>query len=56
MSDLEFWVFVAVAVPGLLLPVAITRWKGCAVLFIALLSLVFWPSALILAVRLRRQR
>jgi hypothetical protein len=55
VSDLEFWAFLAVTVPGLLLPVAITWWKGRAILPIALLSLVFWPGALVLALRLQRR-
>jgi hypothetical protein len=55
LSDLEFWDFLAVALPGLLLAVAITRWKGWAVVPVALLSLLFWRGALILALRLRRQ-
>ncbi len=44
------------AVPGLFLPVAITWWKGRAFVLVALLSLVFWPGALIWALRLRRRR
>ena len=56
LSDLEFWAFLAVAVPGLFLPVAIVCWKGRPVVPIALLSLVFWPGALILALRLRRRQ
>jgi hypothetical protein len=55
LSDLEFWTFLAVAVPVLFLPVAITWWKGRAIMPVALLSLVFWPGALILALRLRRR-
>jgi hypothetical protein len=47
LSDLEFEAFLAVAVPGLFLPVAITWWKGRAIVPVALLSLVFWPGALI---------
>ncbi|MGU3664935.1 hypothetical protein ACLBX9_12180 [Methylobacterium sp. A49B] len=53
LSDLEFWVFVAVALPGLLLPVIIVWWKGRPIVPIALLSFVYWPGALILAFRLR---
>jgi hypothetical protein len=49
LSGLAFWAFLAVAIPGLFLPVAITRWKGRALVPVALLSLVFWPGALILA-------
>jgi hypothetical protein len=56
LSDLEFWAFLAVAVLELFLPVAITWWKGCALVPVALLSLVFWPGALILALRLRQRR
>ncbi|WP_158168548.1 hypothetical protein [Methylobacterium mesophilicum] len=56
MSDIEFWAFLAVAIPGLFLPVIIVRWKGRPILPIALLSLVFWPGALVLALRLRRQK
>ena len=56
LSDLEFWAFLAVAIPGLLLPVAITWWKGRVLAPVALLSVVFWPSALILALRLRRRQ
>ena len=56
LSDLEFWAFLAVAIPGLLLPVAITWWKGRALAPVALLSVVFWPGALILALRLRRRQ
>jgi hypothetical protein len=55
LSDLEFWAFLAVAMLGLFLPVAITWWKGRAIAPVALLSLVFWPGALILALRLQRQ-
>jgi len=55
VSDLEFWAFLLIAVPALFLPVAITWWKGRAILPVALLSLVFWPGALVLALRLRRR-
>jgi hypothetical protein len=55
LSDLDFEAFLAVAVPGLFLPVAITWWKGRAIVPVALLSLVFWPGALIMALRLRRR-
>lgn len=54
-SDPKFWAFIAFAVPGLLAPVAIAWWKGSGIGLIALLSLVFWPGALILALRLPRQ-
>jgi hypothetical protein len=56
MSDLEFWAILAVAVLGLFLPVTITWWKGRAIVPVAVLSLVFWPGALILALRLRRRQ
>ncbi|MCJ2125289.1 hypothetical protein [Methylobacterium sp. J-077] len=55
LSDLEFWAFLAVAIPALFLPVIIAWWKGRPIGPIALLSLVFWPGALILALRLRRR-
>ena len=54
LSELEFWAFLAIAIPGLFLPIGIVWWKGCATMPIALLSLVFWPGALILALRLQR--
>ncbi|MCJ2103008.1 hypothetical protein [Methylobacterium sp. E-046] len=53
LSDLQFWAFLAVAIPGLLLPVIIVWWKGRPIIPIVFLSLVCWPAALILAVRLR---
>ena len=53
LSDLQFWAFLAVAIPGLLLPVIIVWWKGRTIAPIVLLSLVCWPAALILALRLR---
>ncbi|MCJ2063228.1 hypothetical protein MKK63_10955 [Methylobacterium sp. J-088] len=56
LSDLQFLAFLAVAIPGLLLPVMIVWWKGRSIVPIALLSLVFWPGALILALRLRHAR
>jgi predicted branched-subunit amino acid permease len=55
LSDLQFWAFLAVAIPTLFLPVVITGWKGRPIVPIVLLSLAFWPGALILALRLRRQ-
>ena len=55
LSDLEFWAFLAAAIPGLSLPVIIVWWKGRPIVPIALLSLVCWPAALILALRLRRE-
>ena len=56
LSDLEFWAFLAVAIPGLFLPVAIVWWKGRPIGPVAALSFVFWPGALILALRLRRRQ
>ena len=56
LSDVEFWALLAVAIPGLFLPVIIAWWKGRSIIPIALLSLVFWPGALILALRLRRRQ
>ena len=56
LSDLEFWAFLTVAIPGLLLPIIIVWWKGRPTVPVALLSLVFWPGALILALRLRQRR
>ncbi len=55
LSDLEFWAFLVVAIPCLFLPVIIVWWKGRPIVPVALLSLVFWPGALILALRLRRR-
>ena len=55
-SDLQFLAFLAVAVPGLFLPTAIARWKGRAVVPVALLSLTFWPAALVVALRMRSRR
>lgn len=56
LSDIQFWAFLAVVMPGLFLPVMIVWWKGRPIVPIALLSLVFWPGAMILALRLRRAR
>jgi hypothetical protein len=56
LSDLQFWAFLAFAIPGLLLPVSIVWWKGRPIAPIALLSLVFWPGALIVALRLQHAR
>ena len=56
LSDLEFWVFLTIAILGLFVPVIIVWWKGRPIMPIAVLSLVFWPGALILALRLRRPR
>ncbi|MGH1587689.1 hypothetical protein ACRBEV_04200 [Methylobacterium phyllosphaerae] len=55
LSDLEFWAFLALAIPCLFLPVIIVWWKGRPIVPIALLNLVFWLGALILALRLRRR-
>ena len=56
LFDLEFWAFIAAAIPVLLLPVTIVWWKGRPIVPVALLSLLCWPGALILALRLRRQQ
>ncbi len=56
LSDLEFWALLTVAILGLFVPVIIVWWKGRPILPIAVLSLVFWPGALILALRLRRRQ
>ena len=56
LSDLQFWAFLTVAIPVLLLPVIIVWWKGSPIVPIILLSLVCWPGALILALRLRRRQ
>ena len=53
LSDLEFLAFLVAAIPVLLLPVMIVWWKGRPIVPIVLLSLVCWPAALILALRLR---
>lgn len=55
MTDAEFWTFLTVALPALLLPAAIAWWKGRGLVPVALLSLVFWPGALALALRLPRR-
>ncbi|MCJ2051833.1 hypothetical protein [Methylobacterium sp. J-070] len=55
MTDLDVWAFLAVAIPCLFLPVMIVWWKGRPIVPVALLSVVFWPGALILALRLRRR-
>ena len=47
--------FSRAATPVLFLPVIIAWWKGRPIVPIALLSLAFWPGALILALRLRRR-
>ncbi|MCJ2061875.1 hypothetical protein MKK63_04065 [Methylobacterium sp. J-088] len=56
LSDLGFSAFLAIAIVVLFLPVIVVWWKGRPIVPIALLSLVFWPGALILAFRLRRER
>ena len=56
LSDLEFWAFLAVAIPGFCLPTIIVWWKDRPFVPIIILSLVFWPGALILALRLKRLR
>lgn len=56
LSDLQFWAFLGVAIPGLLVPVIIVWWKGRPLIPIILLSLACWPGALILALRLRRRQ
>ena len=56
LSDLQFWAFLAAVIPALLLPVIIVWWNGRPIVPIALLSLVFWPGALVLALRLRRRQ
>ncbi|MFK5598362.1 hypothetical protein ACFZ8E_15425 [Methylobacterium sp. HMF5984] len=53
MSDLQFWLFLAVAIPILLLPAGIAAWKGRNLWPVIALSLVFWPGALGLALRTR---
>ncbi|MCJ2139109.1 hypothetical protein [Methylobacterium sp. E-066] len=55
MSDLEFWALLTIAILGLFVPVIIVWWKGRPIMPIAVLSLAFWPGALILALRLRRR-
>ena len=56
LSDLQFWAFLAAAIPVLILPVVITSWKGRPIAPIAVLSFAFWPGTLILALRLRWQQ
>ena len=56
MSDLEFWALLTIAILGLFVPMIIVWWKGRPIMPIAVLSLAFWPGALILALRLRRRR
>jgi len=56
LSNFQFWALVAAAIPGLFLPVIIVWWKGRPIVPVALLSFVFWPGALILALRLRRHQ
>ena len=56
LSDVQFWAFLALAIPILFLPITIVWWKGRPIVPVALLSLLCWPGALILALRLRRQQ
>lgn len=42
-----------IAILGLFAPVIIVWWKGRPIMPIAVLSLAFWPGALILALQLR---
>ncbi|WP_243916887.1 hypothetical protein [Methylobacterium sp. E-065] len=56
LSEFQLCAFLAAAIPVLFLPVVIVWWKGQPIIPIALLSLVFWPGALILALRLRRRQ
>ena len=56
LSDLEFWALLTIAILGLFVPVIIVWWKGRPIMPIAVLSLAFWPGALILALRLRRRQ
>ncbi len=55
MSDLAFWLFLAVAIPILFLPAAIALRKGRNVGPVIALSLAFWPAALALALKTRRR-
>ncbi|GJD45226.1 hypothetical protein AFCDBAGC_3097 [Methylobacterium cerastii] len=55
MGDRAFWLFLAVAIPVLFLPVGIALWKGRNVGPVIALSLAFWPAALALALRTRRR-
>ena len=56
LSNLEFWALLAIALLGLFVPVIIVWWKDHPIMPIAVLSLAFWPGALILALRLRRRQ
>ena len=56
LSDLEFWALLTIAILGLFVPVIIVWWKGRPIMPITRLSLAFWPSALILALRLQRRQ
>ena len=56
LSDLEFWALLTIAILGLFVPVIIVWWKDRPIIPIAVLSLAFWPGALILALRLRRRQ
>lgn len=54
MTDLQFWLFLAITIPILFLPVGIAVWKERNVWPVIALSIVFWPAALGLALRTRR--
>ncbi|MCJ2096647.1 hypothetical protein MKK67_29690 [Methylobacterium sp. J-072] len=56
LSDLEFWALLTIAILGLFVPVIILWWKGHPIMSIAVLSLGFWPGALILALWLRHRQ
>ncbi|MHC2103556.1 MULTISPECIES: hypothetical protein [unclassified Methylobacterium] len=56
LSDVEVWAFLTIAILGLFVPVIIVWWKDRPILPVAVLSLAFWPGALILALRLRRRQ
>ena len=56
LSDVEVWAFLTIAILGLFVPVIIVWWKDRSILPVAVLSLAFWPGALILALRLRRRQ
>ena len=55
MSDLTFWLFLGTAIPMLFLPAGIALKKGGDLRPVIVLSLVFWPAALALALRMRRR-
>ena len=56
LSDVEVWAFLTIAILGLFVPVIIVWWKDRPILPVAVLSLAFWPGALILALPLRRRQ